>query len=347
MENPPLWPVSGLTKLGRRRVSDKFRDALQLYDNIKAEGLRAPLEMYADNGALLLWKGYRRLAVLHALGVKEVPCMIHQSWDRRQWDMSFFPSRKRMMQAGPIVKRAGDHFAEMGGDCTDKYWVHAYTTIYDQLFAEFLSNPVKILELGVLRGASLRLWHDVFPAAKIFGLDRDGDKWRELAGDCDRVQMLVGNQRDSEFMQTVAQRGWHVIIDDCSHDPRIQRTTFDTLWPSVKSNGLYVIEDCHYSYDSRYKRKGNFVEHIASLVPRIYTSGDVAEVEPISDERLAAIRAYAERRAKYLFTEYDSDIFSALNELKRWRDGSVRFDSGTKRDISGEDGGECAGEHPS
>jgi hypothetical protein len=267
--------VDGLTPNGRKRVRDKFNDALDLYDNIKKKGLRAPLEFYQKDGRLVLWRGYRRLAVLQALGVKEVACVIHQTWRARR---KMFASRKGMDLALPITRRAGDHFAELGAECTDKYWVHGYTEVYDSLFGAYLQRPVELLELGAKHGASLRLWHDVFPKGNIVGLDKDGEGWKRLAGDLDRVSVMVGNQRDRDFMAEVAKRRWHIIIDDCSHDPRIQRSSFDALWSSVHADGWYIIEDCHYSYDPRYKRKGNFVEHVASLVPQIYTDGSVKEV---------------------------------------------------------------------
>jgi len=48
---------------------------------------------------------------------------------------------------------------------------HNYLTLYERYFAPIRSERVKILEIGVLNGASLAVWEEYFPNGTIIGAD--------------------------------------------------------------------------------------------------------------------------------------------------------------------------------
>ena len=48
-----------------------------------------------------------------------------------------------------------------------------YTEIYERLFFPWKEEPIKIFEIGVAEGGSLKMWHAYFPQARIFGVDFD------------------------------------------------------------------------------------------------------------------------------------------------------------------------------
>src|SRR5258707_12788916 len=56
-------------------------------------------------------------------------------------------------------------------DGSDKAWCHHYTHRYAPLFQPIRAQPIRLLELGVKDGASLRMWREYFPHASIFGDD--------------------------------------------------------------------------------------------------------------------------------------------------------------------------------
>jgi hypothetical protein len=60
---------------------------------------------------------------------------------------------------------------------TDKV-AHGFTKLYDAIFSTQRSTTRRMLEVGVFYGASIRMWHDYFPAATIHGVDA----WRGLQG---------------------------------------------------------------------------------------------------------------------------------------------------------------------
>lgn len=137
---------------------------------------------------------------------------------------------------------------------TDKQDAHhsfrgkSYLHHYDQHFAPFRQRVVNLLEIGVAKGNSLRLWRDYFPHGNIYGLDIDPDA---KTAEGDRICVFIGNQNDCEFLETVGNRfpnGLDIIIDDGSHLLPYLLTSFRCLWPRVAPGGYYVLEDMGLSY---------------------------------------------------------------------------------------------------
>ncbi len=107
-----------------------------------------------------------------------------------------------------------------------------------------------VLELGVLRGGSLRLWRDYFRKGTIVGLDRA----RVAVDDPERrIQIYQGSQDDTALLTRIAREhapaGFDLIIDDASHVAALTRRSFWHLFEHhLKPGGLYVIEDWGMGY---------------------------------------------------------------------------------------------------
>ena len=124
-------------------------------------------------------------------------------------------------------------------------WIH-YFEIYDRLFERFIDGvtmpdgkrrPLHFLEIGVAQGGSLELWRENFgPDAVIFGIDIDPN----------------------------------CAILDGSHVAQHQRVSFDTLFPLLSANGLYVVEDTHTAYFFDFggglRRPGTIIEVAKGMV---------------------------------------------------------------------------------
>ena len=55
---------------------------------------------------------------------------------------------------------------------TDKHTVHAYIQeYYEQIFFPYKNKITNLLEIGVLKGESLKLWRDYFSKGEIVGID--------------------------------------------------------------------------------------------------------------------------------------------------------------------------------
>nr|CAA12021.1 SnogY [Streptomyces nogalater] len=129
---------------------------------------------------------------------------------------------------------------------------HWYTPHYDHHFRPLRNTPVRVLEIGVGGyeeydgGGSLKMWKRYFRRGLIHGLDIV-DKTRLSEP---RLTVLTGDQNDPETLERIVREHgpFDVVIDDGSHVNQHVHTSFRTLFPHLRSGGLYVIEDLQTSY---------------------------------------------------------------------------------------------------
>lgn len=156
---------------------------------------------------------------------------------------------------GPAVR--GDLVALATLHGTDKWNAHWYIEHYDRHFRERRGRPLTLLEIGIggddrpdVGGSSLRMWRDYFPRALIAGIDQY-DK-TQVRGP--RIRTFQGDQSDPEFLAAVVQSlaGVDIVIDDGSHRSSDVLASFATLFPLLRADGIYVIEDVETSYWPEY-----------------------------------------------------------------------------------------------
>ena len=108
-----------------------------------------------------------------------------------------------------------------------------------------------MLEIGVYRGGSLRMWKEYFhPKSTIVGIDIDKScKAHEIAAQ--QVHVRIGSQADPDFLNKVNEEfgPFDIILDDGSHKTLHQITSFGALYrPALKEGGCYMVEDLHTNY---------------------------------------------------------------------------------------------------
>ncbi len=163
-----------------------------------------------------------------------------------------------------LTELAEKHKTDKGPSC------HNYTEAYESMFAGIRDEKLKILEIGVLDGASLRMWCDYFPNAEIHGMDVDSD-CHAFADD--RITIHIGDQGDRWDLDRIG-KDFDIVIDDGSHRVDDQIFTFKRLWPNTRL--LYIVEDVYSSYKKRYgggyRRSGTAVEFFKDLVDDVNVS---------------------------------------------------------------------------
>lgn len=127
-----------------------------------------------------------------------------------------------------------------------------YTKYYDLFFSDLKDRAIILLEIGVLHGASVKMWEEYFPKGRIVGIDVD-PSCAQISSD--RIMVHIGDQKDREFLnRVVAEIGPpDIVIDDGGHKMSQQTITFEILFRSLKPGGIYVIEDLHTSYVDTFK----------------------------------------------------------------------------------------------
>ena len=85
-------------------------------------------------------------------------------------------------------------------------------------------------------------------------------------------EIRIGSQDDQSFLRAVVNEmgGVDVVLDDGSHVGRHQQASFETLFPILPDDGLYIIEDTHTSYwtywEGGYRKSGTAIEYCKALV---------------------------------------------------------------------------------
>ncbi len=148
---------------------------------------------------------------------------------------------------------------------TDKSPItHNYTPIYHFYFKNIRYNTIKFLEIGFFRGGSARMWEKYFQNAELYFIDVRYHKFERYGQDLsERCHFYKVNQENANQLKAfIIKTGgnFDIIIDDGGHSMRQQITSFEVLFPAVKSGGLYIIEDLHTSYWKKFGGYGTISE---------------------------------------------------------------------------------------
>ena len=124
---------------------------------------------------------------------------------------------------------------------------HNYLKFYDNVLSGLRKLDLKILEIGILDGASLRMWSAYFSKSTIVGADINPTTVR--FGDDRRNCRNIGSIKFRRLEKLAIKHGpFDLIIEDGSHLWEHQITTFRELFPYVQPGGYYIVEDLQTNY---------------------------------------------------------------------------------------------------
>lgn len=133
----------------------------------------------------------------------------------------------------------------------DKGHKHGYDAVYGPAL-EALRKKGKdahILEVGIFRGESLNAFVEYLPEANFYGLDifvrtqpeqlpilkHSNVKWLKQ----DSTKVSAG----AKVAEAWPDVKFDIIIDDGLHTPKANMQTFNALFPLLKDDGVFFIED--------------------------------------------------------------------------------------------------------
>lgn len=125
---------------------------------------------------------------------------------------------------------------------TDKAYIHDFCNSYEK---ELNKNIKELWEIGVLDGASLRMWSEYYPSAKIIGFDIEDKSKLSFNKNVETKKLDQSNKE--QLSELTKNTNIDIIIDDGSHVIEHQILTFEILFNCLKSGGQYVLEDLHTS----------------------------------------------------------------------------------------------------
>lgn len=174
-----------------------------------------------------------------------------------------------------------------GTDKSSKF--HDYLSFYELFFRDLRHEKIKILEIGVLGGASLKTWEEYFPSADVVGVDIVPASKNYEEG---RVVIELADQSNVEHLTRLAIKHgpFDIIIEDGSHMWEHQITSLRTLFPFLKDEGIYIAEDLQTNYgpaSGKYQgiASNSFMDYIKKLVD-LRVGDDLIDISKIEDSFL-------------------------------------------------------------
>jgi hypothetical protein len=131
---------------------------------------------------------------------------------------------------------------------------HNYTPVYYEMFKDRRETVKKVVEMGIgypesmfkvknyITGASLYMWREFFPNAKIYGADIH----RGALFTADRIKTyLCDETREKHIKDLIKKTGKDVdlFVDDGAHYREMQVYLCLTVMPLLKDDVIYSIED--------------------------------------------------------------------------------------------------------
>lgn len=132
-----------------------------------------------------------------------------------------------------------------------------------------------MLEIGIHKGGSLKFWRQfIGENSKIYGIDIDPNCLN--IPNIGATEILIGSQADVVFLNKIKEKWgqFDLVIDDGSHIDSHMQISLEVIFPSLKSGGVYIVEDMFTSYWSNwgggYLKADSFVEKTKNRIDLIF-----------------------------------------------------------------------------
>lgn len=184
---------------------------------------------------------------------------------------------------------------------SDKGVTHNYLELYEELFYQKKEHNINLLEIGVLFGNSLKLWHDYFINGKIYGIDdfsqSDGQDFydfqkvdsNQIINDLkkfERIELVIANCENERVLNDILNNlKFDIIIDDASHKLTQQKNNYNFYNKFLKEDGIYVCEDVQTNYDS-----DEIINYVKTISPNKKVELYCFDIEERKDDRIIVVK---------------------------------------------------------
>ena len=187
--------------------------------------------------------------------------LVSSKSDLYNYSFSFFYAKNEHAHINKLCDLYGTDKGESKKNNHPYEWKSSnYADLYEMLFRCRRKNVQLLIECGIgtnninlessmgingKPGASLRMWRDYFPSARIIGVDIDKDilfnEERIETFYCDQLKKnsIENFTKESNLLENSAD----VIIDDGLHTFEAAVSFFEGMIKFLNEDGVYVIED--------------------------------------------------------------------------------------------------------
>jgi hypothetical protein len=140
---------------------------------------------------------------------------------------------------------------------------HSYTLFYHHIFSHTRGNVKNVFECGIgssdetiksnmsatgATGASLKMWREYFPNARIFGADIDSKALFQDSRISTAQMDQTCKSSIEEYWKKLGDISFDLMIDDGLHSFSAGSTLFENSIHKLSQDGIYFIEDVN-SFD--------------------------------------------------------------------------------------------------
>ncbi len=189
-----------------------------------------------------------------------------------------------------------------------------------EFFCDHTPEPAQvnnIVDLGIFKGGSVALYHELFSPNRIVGVDLS--PWRVKALDTfvernslrDSVRLYYDtDQGDQELLSKIVADNFgkdqlDLVVDDCSHLYGPTKASLNVLLPRLRPGGVYLIEDWGWAHWSGEYWQGTDHQYVDETTP---LSKLIFEVVMLQASRPSLIRDVTIRRSEVYITRGDEQV---------------------------------------
>ena len=142
----------------------------------------------------------------------------------------------------------------------DRFMLLKQRSMIESLIDQVPDGVDNIVDLGIFKGGSIVLYHELFRPRRLVGIElshyrvRALDEFIALHSLEEAIHLYYGTlQNDQHRLRSIVQEEFgdealDLVVDDCSHLYGHTKKSMNILLPRLRPGGMYVIEDWGWAH---------------------------------------------------------------------------------------------------
>jgi hypothetical protein len=151
---------------------------------------------------------------------------------------------------------------------TDKNTVHSYLPLYQEILISKKESAKHVLEVGIYKGGSIKLWNDFFTNATVYGLDvmNSDHVWDGIKNNDKIILHTSTDAYNQDFFNThISNKNFDFMLDDGPHSLESMKQFIKLYSQVMTDDGVLIIEDVQ-SWDWIEILKNEVPKHLKEFV---------------------------------------------------------------------------------
>ena len=150
---------------------------------------------------------------------------------------------------------------------TDKNTTHSYLDLYERLLNSKKTSASNVLEIGIYKGGSIKLWHDYFKNANVYGLDiANVNQIPPFLKNNSRIKICPSTDAyNTNTINILKSVKFDMVLDDGPHTLNSMIVFVSEYSQMLANDGILILEDVQ-SIDWINHLKNATPEHLKTCV---------------------------------------------------------------------------------